>query len=67
MRTNSVRNATSEDSRTSVDLWNKIHYLDPDLQGAEREQISSDEMAIIIAIAFGLLLVSGLFLYVRTL
>ena len=48
-----------------MELWNEIHYLDPDLQHAERDQRSSDGMGIIIALLFGLLLVSALCLYVR--
>lgn len=67
MGKNLARNAISEEPGDSVDLWNEIHYLDPDLQRAERDQRNSDVMGIIIAFLFGLLLVSGLCLYVRTL
>jgi len=66
VRKNLTRNATNGEPGNSEDLWNEIHYLDPDLQRAERDQRSSDGM-IIIAILFGLLLISGLCLYVRTL
>ena len=66
MRKNLTGNGTNLEPGNSEDLWNEIHYLDPDLQRAERDQRSRDGM-IIIAILFGLLLISGLCLYVRTL
>ena len=67
MRKNSARDAIGEEPGNSIDLWTEIHYLDPDLQRAERDQRGSDGMWIIIALLFGLLLISGLCLYVRTL
>ena len=67
MRKNLAKNATNDEPGNSANLWNEIHYLDPDLQHAERDQRSSDGIAIIIAFLFGLLLISGLCLYVRTL
>ena len=68
MRKNMARSAISEEPPgNSADLWNEIHYLDPDLPRAETDQKSSDGMAIIIAILFGFLMVSALCLYVRTL
>jgi hypothetical protein len=67
VRKNLARDAISEEPGNSIDLWNEIHYLDPDLQRAERDQRSSDGMWIIIALLFALLLISGLCLYVRTL
>lgn len=67
MRKNLARGAIGEEPGNSIDLWNEIHYLDPDLQRAERELRSSDGMWIIIALLFGLLLTSTLCLYVRTL
>lgn len=65
MRKNLARNAISEEPGNNMELWKEIHYLDPDLQHAERDQRSSDGMGIIIALLFGLLLVSALCLYVR--
>jgi hypothetical protein len=67
MRKNLARNATNDEPGNSADLWNEIRYLDPDFQRAERDQRSSVGMAFIIAFLFGLLLISGLCLYVRTL
>lgn len=67
MRKNLTRNATNGEPGNSTDLWNEIHYLDPDLQRVERDQRSSDGIGIVIAILFGLLLISGVCLYVRTL
>ena len=69
MRKNSARNAISEEPGNSVDLWNTIHSLDPDLQRTARKEKErkSDGIVIVIALLFGLLLVSGLYLYVRTL
>ena len=67
MRKNLTRNAINHEPGNSEDLWNEIHYLDPDLQRAKRDQRSSDGIAIAIAILFGLMLISGLCLYVRTL
>ena len=67
MRRNLARDAIREEPENSVDLWNEIRYLDPDLQRADIDQKGTDGMAIIIAILFGLLLISGLCLYVRTL
>ena len=66
MRKNLTRNAINHEPGNSEDLWSAIHYLDPDLQRAERDQRSSDGM-IAIAILFGLSLISGLCLYLRTL
>jgi hypothetical protein len=67
VRKNLTRNATNGEPGNSTDLWNEIHYLDPDLQRVERDQRSSDGIGIVIAILFGLLLISGVCLYVRTL
>ena len=67
MRKNVARNATNDEPGNSADLWNEIQYLDPDLQRAARDQRAGEGTAVIIAILFGLLLMSGLCLYVRTL
>ena len=67
MRKNLARDAIGEEPGNSTDLWNEIHYLDPDLQRAERDQRNGDGIWIIIALLFALLLISGLCLYVRTL
>jgi hypothetical protein len=67
VRKNLARDAIGEEPGNSTYLWNEIHYLDPDLQRAERDQRNSEGMWIIIALLFGLLLTSALCLYVRTL
>ena len=67
MRKNLARNAISDEPGSSVDLWNTIHYLDRDLQCKPSEDRKSDGIAILIALLIGLLLASGLCLYVRTL
>ena len=67
MRKNLARDAIGEEPGNSIDLWNEIHYLDPDLQPAERDQRNIDGIWILIALLFGLLLTSALCLYVRTL
>ena len=42
MQKNLARDAIGEEPGNSMDLWNEIHYLDPDLQPAERDQRNSD-------------------------
>jgi hypothetical protein len=64
---NLARDAIGEEPGNSMDLWNEIHYLDLDLQRAQRDQRNSDGIWILIALLFGLLVTSALFLYVRTL
>lgn len=67
MRRNLARNAIGGEPGNSVDIWNEIRYLDPDLQCSEKDDKNSDRAAIIIiALLFGLVLISGLSLYVRT-
>ena len=50
MRKNPARNTVTEKLENSVDLWNEIRYLDPDLQCAETSTGLSDPAAIIAAL-----------------